>query len=129
MISKVLIFEDNKIDAKKLNSIFEKLGCTTLIISHSSPYKERNTITEFNPEIIVSDCRFDSDIDGINIVKQMNDLLPNTPIVICSILVNDVKKKDWIFNYYFGLPNVCKILPKNPFPSEIDFRNIFNSLV
>ncbi len=125
MISRILIFDDSEDDRKRFKLIFEKKGYEFIFIYH--PYiteKDLKLIKNFKPQLIIVDSQFTNDLDGLDIVRKINELIPLTPIIICSIIFDDPKKKAWFFNKYKDLPSIRKIIGKRPFPSIEDLINI-----
>jgi len=118
MVSRVIVFEDDPLDQKRFKNALKKIGCEVLIISHFNVKKVSQSILKFEPQLAIIDSKFDTDIDGLDIIKNMHELYPDIPFIVCSILMDDVNKRNWIFDQYQEAPQVRRILGKNPFPQS-----------
>ena len=118
MISRVIVFEDDPSDQKRFEDALKAIGCQVLIISHSNVKKVSQTILKFDPQLAIIDSKFDADIDGLDIIKNMHELYPHMPFIVCSILIDDLNKRNWIFDQYREAPQVKRILGKSPFPES-----------
>jgi CheY-like chemotaxis protein len=123
MYSRVLVFENKKKDQQEFEKIMKAVGCDVKIIDKSTINPkidpEHKEIAAFKPQLAIVDSKFESDIDGLDTVRYLNENFPGIPMVICSILLDapEKDKKEWIFNQYHGLPGVRGIIGKNPFPT------------
>ena len=120
MFSKVLIFEDDEEHQRIFESMLTAKGCDTLMIGHARPAEESARILGFEPDLCIVDSRFESDIDGLDIIRFLQQNMPNVPIVVCSILLDDPAKRNWIISRYRDLPGVRGVFSKQPFPTVED---------
>ena len=120
MISRILVFEDDSTDQQRFLNTFESIGCEVLIVENPQFQGEVEAIKNFNPHLIVVDSNFDTEIDGIDIVRQLQNVCRKVPIIICSLLFDDVSKRTWLYNQYIQLPQVRRVIGKTPFPSGED---------
>ena len=64
------------------------------------------------------DSKFDTDLDGCDIVAFLQRHLPEIPIVVCSVLYD--KKPHWLRKKYEHALGVRAIIGKAPFPKGAD---------
>lgn len=87
MFSKVVVFEDNKEHQKLFESMLAAKGCDTLMIDRAKPAEESTRILGFEPDLCIVDSEFESEIDGLDIIRFLQKNIPEVPIVVCSILL------------------------------------------
>lgn len=119
MYSKVLIFENKPDDQDSFMKAMESVGCEVKIVDNFKPKrtKDHKAIINFKPQLAVVDSHFDDPIDGIDIVRYLNENLPGIPIVVCTYLFDIPEKREWIFEQYRDLPGVRAVIGKKPFPN------------
>lgn len=121
MISRVVVFEDNKIHRSLFEVKFQEVGCQVLIVDTHHVEDHREKILEFGPDGAVVDSQFcDSEIDGAGVVKFLHRQMPRLPIVICSILYDKEASRERLLRTYRNAPGVRGIIGKTPFPDGSD---------
>jgi CheY-like chemotaxis protein len=119
MFSRVAIFEDKVKDQKALQSMLEARGCETILVKHARPSEDKERILAFQPELCIIDSMFTggTEIDGIDIVRFCHENMPEVPLVVCTVLLTDKSKRDWICRRYENLPGVRAVFSKDPLPT------------
>jgi DNA-binding NtrC family response regulator len=122
MSARVLVFEDNIDDQRKFRTLFNRAKWPLRIINHHNPPNAIRNITEFRPELAIVDSWFDWQRDGLQLVKEFQELCPEVPVVVCTVLRDkeQYSKHQALFQEYHDC-GVNKILPKRPFPTIDDF--------
>ena len=126
MFSKVVVFEDSKEHQKLFESILAAKGCDTLTIDRAKPAEDSARILGFEPDLCIVDSEFESEIDGLDIIRFLQHNMPEVPIAVCSHLLDNPAKRNWILSRYRGLPGVRGVFGKKPFPTAED---IFSACV
>ena len=116
-MTKVLVFEDVERDQAQFRTTLEGAGCSVRLINHAFPEREREAIVDFAPDLAIVDSRFQTDIDGADIIRFLHVTLPDVPIVVCSMLFDDHTKRQSIYSHYKNAPGVRSLFPKSPFPT------------
>jgi len=131
MISKIVIFDDSENDQQKFKTALQSAGCEALIIEHAQPNEPSTSekILKFRPQAAIVDSQFANDIDGVDIVKYLNQTMPDIPIIICSVLCDKATSNKWLQKTYRDLPGVRRIIGKIPFPSGNQIIDICNDLL
>jgi hypothetical protein len=129
MNSKVVIFEDKPDDQAKLEKEMKKMGCEVKVISIFNPKqtKEHKALFDFKPQFAIVDSEFEDVIDGIYVVKYLNENFPGISIVVCTKYFNDPEKKEWLFEQYKDLPGVRAVIGKKPFPKGKEIIDLFKN--
>jgi DNA-binding NtrC family response regulator len=119
MISRVIIFDDEPDDLRGLKDEMAAIGCDVITIDHnnSKDVLKQKTTLDFKPQLAIVDSKFEADIDGMGIVKDLNKTFPGIKIIICTILFDLPQKKKWIEDQYKDVKGVCAVIGKKEFPT------------
>lgn len=122
MKKRVVVFENDPEDQHRFQEVLKEVGCEILLIDHCNVSKEASEIEKFGPDMAIVDSHFSEDLDGLDIIRQLANIAPKVPIVVCSILLNKSRKRNWIQKHYEKIPIVKKIVPKTEkrFPTAHD---------
>lgn len=116
MNGRILVFEDDKAHQRTYTQLLEQAGYQVFIINHCRASEEADQIRQFNPGLVVVDSWFKSKVDGLEVVKDLRDLCPEVPIVVCTVLANDPEVWGQLLEDYRS-SGVRRILRKEPFPT------------
>ena len=120
MSIRIVVFEDNPEDQKLFRDLLGSHECEILVVDHARPEDELDRIRKFGPQAAVVDSIFGTDIDGMRIVRFLQQEFPEIPVVVCTILLADTARRSRIYRAYRDAPGVCAVLSKEPFPSAED---------
>lgn len=113
-MKKVLIVDDSKFMRKLLKKIVEK-GDYQVISEASNGHEAIEKFQEYSPDITLTDITLPT-ISGLEILKKIKKLEPNSKVVICSSLSFD------------SLVNDSKALGANAFIVKPNFDNLLSTL-
>jgi hypothetical protein len=118
---RVVIFEDLDDDRRRFEESFRVAGVEVLVIPNQYVERVEEEVRAFAPQMAVIDSHFQADVDGFEILRKLIGVVPNIRVVVCTVLLNDPAKKQWVTEKYNDAPpNFRALLPKIPFPSAED---------
>lgn len=122
MRRRVVVFEDTLADRDELERTLKSEGCEVRLFDHFQPSREAASILTFNPELAIVDCVFNGQsYRGLSVIKELSELLPGIPVVVCSILDPTSDDARQICERYRDAPGFTKFLRKVPvFPRGDD---------
>ena len=122
MMPNVLIVDDDPEHLRKFGESFRLQGCSILSIGDAAVEKRKAEILGFRPDLAIVDSRFEgNDLEGLSIIRRLQEMVPRVPIVVCSILADEgAARRRWFESKYREAPHVCGTLGKNPFPSAAE---------
>ncbi|MDD5361426.1 MAG: PAS domain S-box protein [Ignavibacteria bacterium] len=85
---KILVAEDNKNDLKLLEKQLKKEYPNYEIVNVETEHDYRNAITDFKPDIIISDYSMPT-FDGMSALKIKLEMLPLVPFIIVTGSINE----------------------------------------
>jgi len=78
----ILVVDDDNVTGNLLCEVLEKDGFVTQYVQSSSA--ALGAVDEFKPDVIISDIRMNSSTDGLDLLTELRQSVPQTPVILMT---------------------------------------------
>lgn len=84
VMDSILVVEDEQIILELITDVLEMYGYKVRAFSNADTAWEYISAHHYPPRLLITDLRMPGDMDGVELVKRVQSIQPQTPIVVAS---------------------------------------------